>query len=85
MEHEGFYLDAHSDTVPEPVWQLLQWVLPRCPNIGGVVFELFGSWFDSVGEQRVRQDLQRLRRLWRQCQGEPVAWAHAAAAEWSAA
>lgn len=85
MEHEGFYLDAHSDTVPEPVWQLLQWVLPRCPHIGGVVFELFGSWYDSVGEQRVRQDLQRLRRLWRQCQGEPVAWAHSAAAEWSAA
>ena len=49
MELDGFYLDAHSDTMPDPVWSLLEWTLPRCPNLGGVTFELFGSWFDSVG------------------------------------
>jgi hypothetical protein len=65
MVVDGWYLDAHSDTVPDPVWALLEQVLPRCPNIGGVVFELFGSWFDTVGEERVRRDLRRLRRLWR--------------------
>jgi uncharacterized protein (UPF0276 family) len=66
MELDGFYLDAHSDTVPDPVWALLEWTLPRCPNLGGVTFELFGSWFDSVGDDRVRADLRRLRRLWQE-------------------
>jgi uncharacterized protein len=64
MEFDGFYLDAHCDTVPDAVWSLLEWALPRCPNIGGVTFELFGSWFDSVGEERVLRELRRLRALW---------------------
>jgi len=64
MELDGFYLDAHSDTVPSPVWELLEWTVPRCPNLGGIVFELFGSWVAVVGEDRVRRDLGRLRRLW---------------------
>jgi hypothetical protein len=64
MELDGFYLDAHSDTIPEPVWALLEWTLPRCPNVGGVTFELFGSWFESVGNERVGADLRRLRALW---------------------
>ena len=64
MELDGFYLDAHSGTVPEPVWELLEWTLPRCPDIGGVVFEIFGSWVEAVGVERVRGDLRRLKRLW---------------------
>ena len=64
MELDGFYLDAHSDTIPDPVWALLEWTLPRCPNLGGVTFELFGSWFDSVGDARVTADLRRLRARW---------------------
>ena len=66
MELDGFYLDAHSDVVPEPVWALLEWTLPRCPNVGGVVFELFGSWFDNVGEAGVRAQMRRLKALWQQ-------------------
>ena len=73
MELDGFYLDAHSGPVPPPVWDLLEWTLPRCPNVGGVVFELFGSWFDVVGEQRVRRDLERLREMWAWAQPAPEA------------
>ena len=70
MMLDGFYLDAHSGPVPEPVWKLLEWTLPRCPNIGGIIFELFGSWFETVGEQRVLQDLRRMKELWRQSLGD---------------
>ena len=69
MELDGTYLDAHSGPVPGPVWDLLEWTLPRCPNVGGVVFELFGSWFDTVGEQRVREDLRRMKDIWAATQG----------------
>ena len=73
MELDGFYLDAHSDTVPEPVWELLEWTLPRSPNIGGVVFELFGSWVEPVGVDRIRSDLRRLKRLWSRHQPDAAA------------
>lgn len=72
MELDGFYLDAHSDVVPDEVWALLEWTLPRCPNIGGVTFELFGSWVDSVGLDAVRAQLQRMRALWAASQPAPI-------------
>lgn len=72
MMLDGVYLDAHSDAVPDAVWALLEHTLPRCPNVGAVVFELFGSWFDVVGEARVRADLRRMKRLWAQCQPQPL-------------
>ncbi len=78
MELDGVYLDAHSDAVPEPVWALLEWTLPRCRNIGGVTFELFGSWVGDVGLEAVATDLRRLKRLWLQTQGGAPARAVAA-------
>jgi uncharacterized protein (UPF0276 family) len=62
MELDGFYLDAHSGAVPEPVWRLLDRVLPRCRRLEGVVFEIFGSWFAEFGEAALGRELTRLRR-----------------------
>ncbi len=70
MELEGFYLDAHSDVIPEAVWHLLEWTLPRCRNVGGVTFEIFGSWVDGVGLGAIGQDLERLQALWARCHGD---------------
>ena len=64
MEYEGFYLDAHSGTTPPPVWEMLDYVLPRAPNLGGVVFELLGSWYVDVGPERLAAELHRMRELW---------------------
>jgi uncharacterized protein len=80
MMLDGFYLDAHSDVVPDDVWSLLEWILPRCPNIGGVTYELFGAWADAVGLEQVRAQLQRMRRLWTDCQPMPIADAYTARA-----
>lgn len=73
MELDGFYLDAHSDVVPEEVWRLLAWTLPRCRNVGGVTFELFGSWVADVGIEAVEGQLRRLRELWDASQPRPLA------------
>jgi uncharacterized protein (UPF0276 family) len=64
LEFRGVYLDAHSGPTPEPVWELLDWVAPRCPNLGGVVFELFGSWFEPMGAEALRRQLGRMRETW---------------------
>jgi len=69
LENDGFYQDAHSGTSPAAVWELLEWALPRCPNLGGVVFELLGSWYDDVGEERLVAQLSRMKELWTRYQG----------------
>lgn len=64
MEHDGFYLDAHSGPSPDPVMELLEYTLPRCPNVGGINFEILGSWYEEMGEARMRGELHRLRSIW---------------------
>jgi uncharacterized protein (UPF0276 family) len=72
MEFDGLYLDAHSGPAPEPVWELLDWTLPRCPNIGGVVFELFGTWFEKMGEDALRDQLAGMKEVWSRHQHAPA-------------
>jgi uncharacterized protein (UPF0276 family) len=61
---DGFLLDSHSGAVPEPVWALLEWLLPRAPNVAGVVFEVLESHFPRVGPAVMRRELTRLREVW---------------------
>ncbi len=60
FEFAGFYLDAHSGVVPEPVWDLLDEAVPRCVNLRGVTFELFGSWYDTLGPDQLCRELGRV-------------------------
>lgn len=61
MELDGFYLDAHSGAPPEEVWSLLDQVVAACPNLGGITFELLGSWGEEVGVAGVAAVLDRAR------------------------
>lgn len=63
-EAEGFLLDSHSGAVPEPVWALLEWLMPRAPNLAGVVFEVLETHFPRVGLDLMRRELGRLRGTW---------------------
>jgi len=63
MEMDGTYLDAHSWPCPPEVWTLLEEILPRTPNVCGVVFEMFGNYFPSVGPEPLRQELRRAREI----------------------
>jgi uncharacterized protein len=75
MTVNGTYVDAHSGPSPEPVWEMLDWVLPRCPQLGGVVFELFGSWYDTLGEDGLLAQLTGMRELWARHHGARAAGA----------
>lgn len=72
MEYEGIYLDAHSDTSPPAVWELLDYVLPQCQNLGGVVFELLGSWYGQVGRERLVTQLTGMKERWMRHQPDPA-------------
>lgn len=59
---DGMYLDAHSGPCPDEVWRLLREVLPRVPNLKGVVFEVFGNYFPGqVGPEVIRGELAKAR------------------------
>jgi uncharacterized protein len=71
MQFDGFYLDSHSGATPRTVWSLLDAVLPRCPNLGGVVFELFGTWYGKLGEEGLLRQLGKLQERWARYQPVP--------------
>lgn len=60
-ELEGAYLDAHSGPCPDAVWRLLEELLPRAPQVRGVVFELFGSYYPELGAEGLRREFDTLR------------------------
>jgi hypothetical protein len=73
--HDGFVLDSHSAAVPEPVWEALEWLVPRAPNLAGVLYEVMEPAFPLVGLEALRRQLERLRQIW---QAQPAAPAQAA-------
>lgn len=63
MEVDGVWLDAHSGPCPKEVWAMLEEVLPRTPHLCGVVFEMFGNYFPSVGPEPLVRELRRAREI----------------------
>lgn len=66
---DGFWMDAHDGRVPEPVWKLLEYTLPRAPNVAGVVFEMLEEHAAALGESAVCEELDKARRVWRRFRG----------------
>lgn len=56
-------LDSHDHEVPEPVWRLLEEVLPRCPNLRGVTLERMEGTVGPADVPVLRDELRRARRL----------------------
>jgi len=63
-EDAGMYTDAHSGPSPEPVWSLLEEIMPRTPNLKGITFEFHDSYFPVFGADGVRAQLDRARAIW---------------------
>jgi uncharacterized protein (UPF0276 family) len=61
MERDGVYLDSHSGPCPPEVWDLFDKVVPRAPNLSGVVFEVFGSYFERLEPGVVLAEVERAR------------------------
>lgn len=64
--HNGFQMDVHSQLTPEPVWELLEWVAPRAPNLAGIVYEVMEQALALVGVDGIRGQLERAREIWKQ-------------------
>src|SRR5262249_26929553 len=64
MELDGFWLDAHSGAIPDPLYAICQRVVPKLPNLGAIVFEIFPSFVAAVGLDLIEEQMHRLHALW---------------------
>lgn len=62
-EH-GYWTDAHCGATPEPVWDLLEYVLPKCPHVAAVVFEMLEPYATQLGVSVIARNLERARGVW---------------------
>jgi uncharacterized protein (UPF0276 family) len=63
-QFEDVWLDSHSDVCPARVWKMLTYVLSRAPNVAGIVFEIFPTWFSKLGVEGLQSELNRARAIW---------------------
>jgi uncharacterized protein (UPF0276 family) len=64
LEFDGFYLDAHSGAIPEPLHMVVEEIIPRLPNLKTIVFEIFPSFVPVVGLDLVQDQLEWLHAVW---------------------
>lgn len=62
--HDGFLTDIHTREVPEPVWRLLEQIVPRAPNLAGIVYEVMEPALPLLGPDRLTRQLERAKDIW---------------------
>jgi len=67
---DGWYHDFHCNPVPEPVWEMLAYVVPRARNLRAIVLEVQGPAHSSVSRvvdetwvPMINSDLKRARAV----------------------
>jgi uncharacterized protein (UPF0276 family) len=63
----GVYTDSHSRITPEAVWSIAHAYLPCCPNLQAITFEYNETYFDVIGLDGVREELERMHQLAQSC------------------
>ncbi len=66
MPMSGYWLDAHSDAVPDEVMAVAGELMPRLTNLGAVLFEILPEHVPTLGIDGVHRQLQELHALWAQ-------------------
>ena len=56
-------LDSHDHAVPEEVWALLEYVVPRCPNLRGVTLERMEGTVRPEDVPVLRAEITRARAI----------------------
>ena len=64
MELDGFWLDAHSGAIPDPLYAIAERLIPRLVNLKAIIFEIFPSFVPAVGLELVERQVVRLHALW---------------------
>lgn len=55
--------DSHSGPCNDEVWELLDYVVPKCPNLRGVTYEFHESYFDKLGNDGILAQINHAREI----------------------
>ena len=61
----GFLMDSHAERVPEAVWEMLDYTLPRAPNVAGLVYETLDETSAHLSLEARARELERAHEVWR--------------------
>ncbi|MCG8326600.1 MAG: DUF692 domain-containing protein [Chitinophagales bacterium] len=61
VQHKGFQLDIHSGTVANSTLELANTVIPKCPNLEIITYEILPQAIARYGREMVIDELARLR------------------------
>lgn len=64
MEMDGFWLDAHSGAIPDPLLKVSREIMPALPNVKAIIFEIFPAFVRVVGGDVILAQVERLHDLW---------------------
>lgn len=60
----GVYTDSHAGPCPDRVWELLDHVTARAPNLLGITFEFHESYYPLLNESGIEAQLAAARGIW---------------------
>src|SRR6516164_7740129 len=63
-EFAGMYTDSHSGPPPEPVWRLLEDIMPHTPNLKGITSDFPASSSRRTGGKGARTQGAGPRAIW---------------------
>jgi len=63
-EISGMYADSHSGSCPDVVWDMLDYIIPRTPNLCGITFEFHESYYPVLQMEGIIQQISQARGLW---------------------
>jgi uncharacterized protein len=67
FRHEGVQLDIHSQPTAESTLDLALGILPRCPSLGVVTYELLKEAIPNLGHDGICAELTRIRKVITPC------------------
>lgn len=62
--YQDYYLDAHSGISNEEVFSIVEKIVRMLPNLKAITFEMSPVYLNSVSENDITKQLERMRSIW---------------------
>jgi hypothetical protein len=64
FEMDGFYLDAHSGSMPDKLIEIAREVVAQLPNLKAITYELLPSYIPIIGLHKIETEILKVRDIW---------------------
>ncbi len=66
-EEDGMYIDAHSHTSSEEVWNLAREIVPMLPNLKCIIFEMIPEYLNhTISTDDLKKQFANMKEVWHQ-------------------